>query len=153
MTTADDYACKCGCGENWICSRLPIEINRLERLLNWEYGKVKAHISSGYRCLKHNAAVGGKPLSYHPKGSAVDVHFTTNGIVIPPARIAYLIRAIQQLPLDIFHFGCIIVMTNSLHLDLRTEELNGKRLPNGKYEYDVDFAGLMAGHQGDDLPS
>lgn len=33
-------------------------------------------ITSGYRCLKLNRAVGGKPNSYHVKGMAADIRVT-----------------------------------------------------------------------------
>jgi uncharacterized protein YcbK (DUF882 family) len=36
-----------------------------------DYGPM--HIASGFRCPKHNAAVGGKPNSYHLLGLAADI--------------------------------------------------------------------------------
>jgi zinc D-Ala-D-Ala carboxypeptidase len=35
------------------------------------------HISSGYRCLELNTAIGGSPTSQHPKGEAADLDHPT----------------------------------------------------------------------------
>lgn len=47
-------------------------VNVLEPLA--EYLKEPIIISSGYRCLKLNKAVGGKPTSQHMTGEAADIH-------------------------------------------------------------------------------
>jgi hypothetical protein len=73
MYTADSLACKCGC-------RIPINVrpnlaanaqflNTLQKNLG-----LTAHVTSAYRCVPRNRAVGGVPNSYHITGKAVDFY-------------------------------------------------------------------------------
>ena len=66
--------CECGCGEGKIDIRLLLFLHEIEKK------GIKYHISSIFRCKKHNAskAVGGAPNSKHLYGLAVDVHFDVN---------------------------------------------------------------------------
>lgn len=66
-----DLACRCGCGEIVFDARIYLFLKRLED------EKIDFHISSGYRCEKHNSSpkVGGAPNSKHIYGLAVDIHF------------------------------------------------------------------------------
>ena len=48
------------------------------------YGK-PIYVNSGYRCEKHNKAVGGVPKSQHMRGEAADIHCDDN------AKLAKLI--------------------------------------------------------------
>jgi len=64
-------------------------------------------ITSGYRCPKHNAEVGGSPVSLHMVGAAAD-------IVVPgmdPIVVANYASTIG--------FGGIIVYRSHVHVDLR----------------------------------
>src|SRR5512141_527679 len=78
---------RCGC-----CWSLPPDIVRYRGLYDIFFAKFKEireewgkpiNISSGYRCPKHNAApeVGGKDLSVHLFGLALDMNFLTVGEV------------------------------------------------------------------------
>ena len=65
--TVDELACKC-CG---VCRVTPELLAALEAL------RAKAGPlipTSGYRCPKHNKAVGGSQHSRHMRGMAADVH-------------------------------------------------------------------------------
>ena len=64
----EDFQCKCGCGQVKCDSRIFDFIAALGRKA------MKFNISSGFRCIKHNADVGGVPTSQHIRGVAVDVH-------------------------------------------------------------------------------
>ena len=70
----DDLKCKCGCNK---VGAWPDNLNMLvvclEKLTALA-GK-KPVITSGYRCVKHNAAVGGRIRSYHLVGMACDLYF------------------------------------------------------------------------------
>jgi uncharacterized protein YcbK (DUF882 family) len=63
-----EFACRCGCGEFIICEEL---IELLEEIRR-RYGDPIV-ITSGYRCQKHNEAVGGSESSYHRIGQAADI--------------------------------------------------------------------------------
>jgi len=62
------FACRCGCGRNWVDVRLESMVHRLEE----EVGE-RLVVTSGYRCEAHNRAVGGSPTSSHKKGLAADL--------------------------------------------------------------------------------
>ncbi|MCR5064927.1 MAG: peptidase M15 [Bacteroidales bacterium] len=63
------------------CGQLPPSVKEnIEALvdnvldpLREQYGK-PVYVTSGYRCLRHNTAVGGVPNSQHTKGEACDIH-------------------------------------------------------------------------------
>jgi len=63
----EDFACPC-CGENKISRDL---VEKLERVRNVYY-RAPLIVSSGYRCAKHEAEVGGTGAN-HPLGLAVDL--------------------------------------------------------------------------------
>ena len=63
-----EFACKCGCGFNVVDQRL---VDGLE-LMRERIGH-PIILTCGCRCLKHNAAVGGVPTSYHLQGMAADI--------------------------------------------------------------------------------
>lgn len=64
-----EFKCKCGkCGEPVINTALIDALTSLRKAT-----KLPIHITSGYRCPEHNAAVGGKPNSAHVRGLAADV--------------------------------------------------------------------------------
>ena len=68
-----EFVCRCGC-------QMPAEVRQnIEALVanvldpvRDEYGK-PIYVNSGYRCAKHNAAVGGVPKSQHKVGEAADI--------------------------------------------------------------------------------
>ena len=62
-----EFACRC-CGEVKIAPELVANL----QVLRDEAG-VPLAINSGYRCEKHNKAVGGSPNSQHVQGTAVDI--------------------------------------------------------------------------------
>ena len=65
-----EFQCKC-------CGKLLISEELMDRLfVAREKAGIPFVINSGYRCPKHNAAVGGKPDSAHKEGLAVDIKAT-----------------------------------------------------------------------------
>ena len=71
--SAKELECKCGCGSLVIDTDL---ITKLEQL-RVQRGKPVA-INSGTRCPAHNAAEGGKTVSEHLSGQAVDIAASTS---------------------------------------------------------------------------
>ena len=63
-----EFACQCGCGFNTVDSLL---LEALESIR--EHFDSPITITSGCRCLTHNAAVGGVEDSQHTKGRASDI--------------------------------------------------------------------------------
>ncbi len=61
-----ELRCHCGCGR----ADMKPDFMAILQVIRDEYGK-PMHISSGYRCPAHNAAIGGGPE--HPTGKAVDL--------------------------------------------------------------------------------
>jgi len=64
----DEFKCPC-CGQNKINDFL---VEKLD--IARDIAGVPFIISSGYRCPKHNAEVGGKKNSAHLKGLAADIY-------------------------------------------------------------------------------
>lgn len=69
--TSDEFACKCkheACRSTIVSKRF-LEAYRAFR----EYIKEPLKVNSGYRCIQHNFDVGGRPLSRHTTGEAIDI--------------------------------------------------------------------------------
>ena len=67
MINRDKFACPC-CGRNWIDHRVVAKIREIED----DVGE-RLHVTSGYRCERHNKEVGGSTTSSHLKGLAADI--------------------------------------------------------------------------------
>jgi uncharacterized protein YcbK (DUF882 family) len=76
------FACKC-CGKELMTPEFLDRFKKLETL----WGK-ELEISSGYRCAKHNAEVGGVADSSHCLGFAADIHLTNSTQVYKLVRLA-----------------------------------------------------------------
>lgn len=69
----EEFKCKCG-----TCNGGKMDADFLAKLnAAREKAGVPFVITSGYRCIPHNAAVGGKPNSAHTRGLAVDIKFSS----------------------------------------------------------------------------
>ena len=86
---SSEFACHC-C--NTVIDIAPDLVEQLEELSEaFAIAGKRASITilSGYRCPKHNKAVGGAPKSQHMDGIAADITVKTSiGEVVAPARIA-----------------------------------------------------------------
>ena len=103
--TSSELICKCGCGK---ISMNPEFISKLEELREWLGRPV--YITSGFRCVDHNRAVGGSPRSYHIKGRAVDIVCESSA-----DRYQLLAAAIR------LGFGGIGIDKSFVHVDNRSE--------------------------------
>ena len=62
-----EFDCKC-------CGKADMDMDFLRKLdIARETAGIPFIITSGYRCEKHNRAVGGSPTSTHPEGIAADI--------------------------------------------------------------------------------
>ena len=68
---AEDFACPC-CGQNLIDSEVVCKLNVAFNAMKDRFEDLTAHVTSGYRCEKHNKAVGGARHSLHTMGLAAD---------------------------------------------------------------------------------
>lgn len=63
-----EFACRCGCGTSTVDAELLQVITDVRE----HFGKPVV-ITSGHRCIKHNANVGGAKNSMHLTGKAADI--------------------------------------------------------------------------------
>lgn len=63
-----EFACKCGCGTDMIDYELVHVVTDVR-----EHFGQPVSITSGHRCAKHNASVGGAKASKHVLGIAADI--------------------------------------------------------------------------------
>ncbi|MES2347874.1 MAG: D-Ala-D-Ala carboxypeptidase family metallohydrolase [Pseudomonadota bacterium] len=74
--TAAQLVCRCcGRGAELVASRLLTALNRIEA----DFGPPLT-VTSGYRCAKHNAEVGGSKHSAHLSGEAADISDRTGAL-------------------------------------------------------------------------
>ena len=105
-----EFRCKCGCNKIYIDEELVKNMEALFKKLNAS----KCIVSSGYRCSKHDVAVGGNGYGQHTKGYAADcVYYDKNNQIIP-AKIV-ICAAYDS---GLFR-GMANINTNYVHLDIR----------------------------------
>lgn len=63
-----EFECQCGCKGRGIKLRLVRPLDKARGIAG-----IPFVITSGYRCMKHNTAIGSSVASSHPKGLAVDI--------------------------------------------------------------------------------
>jgi uncharacterized protein YcbK (DUF882 family) len=91
--TLSEFRCRCGCGgesKPEILANLKRVAAMLEKVRQ-ACGRALV-ITSGYRCPKHNAAVGGAKGSLHLEGKAADVTCAT----LAPAEVQRIARGIPE---------------------------------------------------------
>ncbi|MDY0261996.1 D-Ala-D-Ala carboxypeptidase family metallohydrolase [Syntrophotalea acetylenica] len=81
-----EFACHCGCGADDISPRLVAILQQMREALG-----APLIITSGVRCLEHNARVGSKSNSAHVAGLAVDIECT--GSRLRHALVALAVQA------------------------------------------------------------
>jgi len=86
---SSEFACKCCEVEVPIAPDLIEQLEELSQAFAIAGKRASIHIDSGYRCPKHNKAIGGAPKSQHMQGIAADIIVKTSvGEIVSPARIA-----------------------------------------------------------------
>jgi uncharacterized protein YcbK (DUF882 family) len=89
-----EFACRCGCGGEQapeIVANLMRVAAMLEKVRQACGGK-PLHVTSGYRCPKHNANVGGAKASLHLTGKAADVTCAT----LSPVEVQRIARGVPE---------------------------------------------------------
>jgi uncharacterized protein YcbK (DUF882 family) len=100
-----EFTCNCGCDKAEVSPRLVSSLQQLRDIV-----ARPVRIISGYRCAKHNAAVGGASNSQHLLGCAAD-------IAIPGWTPAQIYEAALKVPG--FKMGGIGVGHGVFHVDVR----------------------------------
>ena len=68
---SDEFKCRCSYD---FCQSIIITKDLINAYLKFrKLVGVKLRINSGYRCVAHNMDVGGRPLSRHTSGQAIDI--------------------------------------------------------------------------------
>lgn len=101
-----EVECRCGCGLCEMDPKLMWALNRLRH----ELGRPVV-VTSGHRCAKHNAAVGGRVNSFHLTGRAVDIRTATAKERWETLRLAFRLG-----------FTGIGIGKGFVHLDVRDGE-------------------------------
>ena len=99
------------CHGSGCCSSTLVDENLVKYLqkIRSHFGK-SVHINSGYRCKKHNAAVGGASKSNHMDGEAADIRI--DGVT--PLEVAQYAEHIGMLGIGVYSWG--------VHVDTRTSK-------------------------------
>lgn len=85
--TRAEFDCPCGCGTQMVDPELAEKLQRIRDAL----GK-PIKITSGYRCLKHNQAVGGGTNSRHRYGMAADWRLKDRSVT--PVALGIIAQAV-----------------------------------------------------------
>lgn len=141
-----EFACKGdGC-----CSTVKVDdqlVRYLQRIRD-HFGKALV-ITSGYRCDRHNKAVGGAAGSYHVKGQAAD--FYVKGV--KPAEVARYAESIGVKGIGLYEGKD----GNFVHIDTRTTQSywyghkEEKRYTFGGRDYTLSMRLLHRGCTGEDV--
>ena len=127
---AQEFKCKCGSPHEYVVNDNLVD--RLERLYkklgNTIYGVSAVVINSGYRCAKHDKAVGGTGEGQHTIGTAADIIcYDKNKKLIPSKVICCVAQDVG--------FPAIAKIDNTaVHVDVRTYGgwYGDESLPNGE---------------------
>ena len=114
--TAKEFRCKChneGCKATIIHPKLLKAYESLRTFLD-----VPFTINSGYRCPAHNAHIGGKPMSRHQTGEAIDISAKNILDVWAIERVKFIAKESGFTYIEYHNKG------NFFHLDVR-EVSNG----------------------------
>ena len=110
-----EYACRC-------CGRIPFDIDTPgHRELFESFAKIRETIghslpiNSGFRCVQHNTAVHGEPLSVHLFGLALDIQAKDDAEVDELASVVNL--RLPNLRLGVYHrAGTFIHIDTGYHI-------------------------------------
>lgn len=106
-----EFKCKCGCGGG---SPSPLLIERLEKLHALMDARAVI-VNSGYRCAKHDRAVGGSGTGAHTRNIAADIVVKRqDGTLYAAEDIAEAAERVG--------FGGIGMMNAACHVDTRDSE-------------------------------
>lgn len=104
--TRKDFKCPCGCSRQMVDSEL---VEKLQAIRD-KLGKA-IKVTSGYRCLSHNAAVSGSSGSKHRYGMAADWRLVDRSI--NPVALGIIATQYFKAVGIYWYDGCAIVHTDT----------------------------------------
>ena len=115
----NEFVCRCGC-EMPAEARQNIEALVAEVLdpLREAYGK-PIYVNSGYRCEKHNKAVGGVPRSQHLVGQAADISVKSEKL-----KVKSELETLASIIVSQGRFDQLIIYPAFLHVSYKRNGMN-----------------------------
>ncbi len=119
---SDEFRCKCGCGRIMIDRTL---IDTLEKLFSaLDLGKI--NVISGYRCAKHDIAVGGRGAGSHVEGYAADVRcYYKDGSRVPSSVVALTLERMGHRGGIGYRCGGVADSAGNIHIDVKPRKWYG----------------------------
>lgn len=119
---SQEFRCKCGCGQIKIDTVL---IDTLEKLFPaLDLGKI--NVISGYRCAKHDKAVGGRGAGSHVEGYAADVRcFYKDGSRVPSSVVALTLERMGHRGGIGYRCGGVTDSAGNIHIDTKPRKWYG----------------------------
>ena len=118
-----EFVCRCGC-------EMPAEVRQnIEALVanvldpvREAYGK-PIYVNSGYRCEKHNKAVGGVPKSQHMLGQAADISVKSEKL-----KVKSELEMLASIIVSQGKFDQLIIYPTFLHVSYKRTGANRHRV-------------------------
>lgn len=107
----EEFNCKCGCGKNNINQKI---VQILEEI-RYHFGGNPVIITSGTRCSKHNAAVGGIRGSKHLEGKAADFYIRN----VTTSRLLNYTKNLQASGIINYTYTNSKNMKGVVHIDIK----------------------------------
>lgn len=119
---SSEFKCKCGCGQIKVDTVL---IDTLEKLFPaLDLGKI--NIISGYRCSKHDKAVGGRGAGSHVEGYAADVRcYYKDGSRVPSSVVALTLERLGHRGGIGYRCGGVADSAGNIHVDVKPRKWYG----------------------------
>ena len=119
---SSEFRCKCGCGQIKIDTAL---IDTLEKLFPaLDLGKI--NVISGYRCAKHDKAVGGRGAGSHVEGYAADVRaFYRDGSRVPSSVVTLTLERLGHKYGIGYRCGRVADSAGNTHVDTKPRKWYG----------------------------
>ena len=119
---SSEFKCKCGCGQIKVDTVL---IDTLEKLFPaLDLGKI--NVISGYRCAKHDKAVGGRGAGSHVEGFAADVRcYYKDGSRVPSSVVALTLERLGHTYGIGYRCGRVTDEQGNIHIDTKPRKWYG----------------------------
>lgn len=117
-----EFRCKCGCGKIMIDTALVDTLEKLFPVLDLS----RINVISGYRCAKHDKAVGGRGAGSHVEGYAADVRcFYKDGSIVPSSVVALTLERMGHKSGIGYRCGKVADSAGNIHIDTKPRKWYG----------------------------